>query len=150
MLVKIQGDETDETNETFNVTLSNPSNVLLGDNEATGTIYDDDAGASSFAPVAGNTMQINNSNVPIANVFTPNGDGINDQFSISGIENSENEVIVMNRQGVQLFKKHNYKNDWDASGVEDGTYFYLLKVRDENGKLQIKKGYVTVVRQLNK
>lgn len=150
VLVKIQGDETDETNETFNVTLSNPENVLLGDNEATGTIYDDDAGASSFAPVAGNTTQLNNSNVPIANVFTPNGDGINDQFSIAGIENAENEVIVMNRQGVQLFKKHNYKNDWDASGVEDGTYFYLLKVRDENGKLQVKKGYVTVVRQLNK
>lgn len=148
VLVKIQGDATDETNETFNVTLSNPVNVLLGDNEATGTIYDDDAG-SSFAPITGNDIQFN-SNAPIANVFTPNGDGINDQFKIAGIENEENEVIVMNRQGVQLFKKENYKNDWDANGVEDGTYFYLVKMKDSSGKLQVKKGYVTVVRQLNK
>ncbi|MNL76430.1 hypothetical protein D3C87_2023960 [compost metagenome] len=83
-------------------------------------------------------------------MFTPNGDGINDQFKIAGIENEENEVIVMNRQGVQLFKKENYKNDWDANGVEDGTYFYLVKMKDSSGKLQVKKGYVTVVRQLNK
>ena len=40
--VSVLGDEVDEPNETFTVTLSNPSSVALGDDTATGTITDDD------------------------------------------------------------------------------------------------------------
>ena len=40
--VTVAGDEVDEPNETFEVTLSNPSGATLGDDTATGTITDDD------------------------------------------------------------------------------------------------------------
>ena len=40
--VSVLGDEVDEPNETFTVTLSNPSSLALGDDTATGTITDDD------------------------------------------------------------------------------------------------------------
>lgn len=41
--VTINGDTTDEADETFLVTLSNPANATLSDGAATGTITDDDA-----------------------------------------------------------------------------------------------------------
>ncbi len=41
--VTVLGDEVDEPNETFEVTLTNPSGATLGDDTATGTITDDDA-----------------------------------------------------------------------------------------------------------
>ena len=40
--VSVLGDEVDERDETFTVTLSNPSSLALGDDTATGTITDDD------------------------------------------------------------------------------------------------------------
>jgi hypothetical protein len=41
--VVVQGDNIDEVDETFNVTLSNPSNASIGDGAGVGTILDDDA-----------------------------------------------------------------------------------------------------------
>ena len=41
--VTVAGDNVDEPNETFTVTLSNPSGATIGDGAATGTITDDDA-----------------------------------------------------------------------------------------------------------
>ena len=40
--VSVTGDEVDERDETFTVTLTNPSSLTLGDDTATGTIVDDD------------------------------------------------------------------------------------------------------------
>ncbi|POY35328.1 hypothetical protein C3K47_16215 [Solitalea longa] len=137
--IKIIGDVVDESDEAFKVTISNPTNVLIGDNEATGTIYDDDAG-SGFAPTSGR----------ISNVFTPNGDGVNDRFKIEGVENADNDLTVVNRYGSQVFKSVNYKNDWDGQGCSDGTYFYLLRTKDKDGKVVVKKGYITLVRNLNR
>jgi len=48
--VNVVGDSLDEANETFTVTLSNPTNATLNDATATGTITDDDtAGTIQFA-----------------------------------------------------------------------------------------------------
>ena len=41
--VSVAGDDVDEPNETFEVTLTNPSGATLGDDTGTGTITDDDA-----------------------------------------------------------------------------------------------------------
>lgn len=41
--INVVGDTLDETNETFNFTLSNPTNATLGDATAIGTITDNDA-----------------------------------------------------------------------------------------------------------
>ncbi|MDX1997340.1 MAG: CARDB domain-containing protein, partial [Thermoanaerobaculia bacterium] len=52
--VAVLGDELDEADETFTVTLPNPTNATLGDGSATGTIVDDDAAPSlSIADVSG-------------------------------------------------------------------------------------------------
>ncbi len=64
--------------------------------------------------------------------FSPNDDGINDFFTIKGIQNfPNNELQIFNRWGSKVFQQKGYKNKWDGSyenqNLPDGTYFYLLK-----------------------
>lgn len=87
----------------------------------------------------------------IPNVFTPNGDGRNDYFSIQGNGLRSAEVSIFNRWGAKIFSKTydistftydnttpagggDYKNYimWDGTNkngnkVDDGVYFYVLK-----------------------
>ncbi|WP_316818573.1 gliding motility-associated C-terminal domain-containing protein [Pedobacter nyackensis] len=83
----------------------------------------------------------------IPNVFTPNGDGLNDTFEIPGLELYEaNELTILNRWGGTVYDKKGYKNDWGGSNLNDGTYYYLLKVKSAANKWEVYKGYVTILR----
>lgn len=86
--------------------------------------------------------------ITIPNVFTPNGDGKNDTFEIIGLPlYTTNEISIVNRWGSPVYEKKGYQNDWTANGLSDGTYFYILKIRDTASATtwQEFKGYVTVV-----
>lgn len=80
------------------------------------------------------------------NLFSPNGDGINDYWVIDNIDNYPIcEVIVFNRWGSEIFSSEGYQNDWDGTSggqnVSDGTYYYILKCADKT-----YKGAVTILR----
>jgi hypothetical protein len=87
-------------------------------------------------------------------VITPNDDGFNDLFefyedeedqtggtggdgskstysSLAPIDLSKyylsNTLLVFNRWGQRVYEADNYQNDWDAKGIKDGVYFYILK-----------------------
>ena len=76
------------------------------------------------------------------NVFTPNGDGINDLFEIENLpENTE--VNIHNRWGNVVFSSTNYQNNWNgknSSGEElvDGIYYYTFK----NTEGKMGHGYI--------
>jgi len=95
---------------------------------------------------AGNTIVMLGLTIP--NVFTPNGDGVNDMFEIPGLGNyTGNELTVMNRWGSTVYQKKGYNNDWNGEGLNEGTYFYLLKVQQQvSGKWDVYKGYITLLR----
>jgi gliding motility-associated-like protein/uncharacterized repeat protein (TIGR01451 family) len=83
----------------------------------------------------------------IPNVFTPNNDGLNDTFEIPGLQMYEtNELTIVNRWGGTVYDKKGYKNDWDGSGLNEGTYYYLLKIKTDDNKWEVYKGYVTILR----
>lgn len=64
----------------------------------------------------------------IPNVFTPNGDGVNDRFEIPNIERYiSNQLVILNRWGEKVFEKENYFGTWDGGKLPDGVYFYILK-----------------------
>ena len=85
----------------------------------------------------------------IPNIFTPNGDGINDYFEIGyGNEgkpiNDLNEyflshkLVVFNRWGRIVYESTNYKNDWDGGKLPDGTYFYVLECKGQTQNYNYK------------
>ncbi|WP_316797879.1 gliding motility-associated C-terminal domain-containing protein [Pedobacter frigidisoli] len=106
--------------------------------------------AKEFDPVLTNntsTDQKEISGLRIPNVFTPNGDGKNDTFYLENLSAFEfNDVTVINRWGSTVFQSKGYLNDWTAPGLSDGTYFYVVKVKNGNGDWIEYKGYITLIR----
>ena len=73
----------------------------------------------------------------IFNGFSPNGDNVNETFTIEGIEDfPNNNVQVFNRWGNMVFEQNGYKGQWNGTwnnkDLPNGTYFYLLN--DGEGK----------------
>jgi len=67
----------------------------------------------------------------IPNVFTPNGDGINDTFVILDLDKYvANSLVIYNRWGKSVFEQNDYMSgEWDGDNLGDGTYFYVLKCK---------------------
>ncbi len=82
------------------------------------------------------------------NIFTPNGDGLNDLWDISDLVNGDNcELIIMNRWGSTVYEDESFTGQWtgvDNGGNElpDGTYYYIL---DCEGEVRMKNA-VTIIR----
>jgi gliding motility-associated-like protein len=84
------------------------------------------------------------------NVFTPNGDGINDFFYIGGLELfPDSKLVVFNRWGDVVFEQLAYQNDWDGTyhnnPVPAGTYLYHLQVNAFGQRVTLK-GTITIIR----
>jgi gliding motility-associated-like protein len=70
-----------------------------------------------------------------ANVFTPNGDGINDLFEIQGDFDLTGcvRLIIYNRWGTMVFSSSDNFATWDGrtfagEEVPGGIYFYVLEI----------------------
>ncbi len=83
----------------------------------------------------------------IPNVFTPNGDGINDVYSIANLENYMSaEILIFNRYGDRVYSNNDYQGDWDGGNLNDGVYFYVLRAKGYFGT-DVFKGSLTILRQ---
>ncbi len=84
----------------------------------------------------------------IPNAFSPNGDGSNDYWFISGLdEKPNNSLKIFNRWGIKVFETTNYQSDWegrhDGNELPMGSYYYILDLGDGknvfNGTISIKR-----------
>lgn len=83
----------------------------------------------------------------IPNVITPNDDGINDTFEIVGLENYRNaQVLIYNRWGNQVYRNDQYTNmrGFSGEGLNKGTYFYVIKLTDNQGQVHNYEGWVYI------
>lgn len=80
--------------------------------------------------------------ITIPNVISPNGDQHNDYFTINNIEYWVNTLTIFNRWGQKVYETTNYKNTWKADDNPDGTYYYVLTLKDKSEHV----GHITVLR----
>jgi gliding motility-associated-like protein len=80
-------------------------------------------------------------------IFTPNGDGFNDQWIIRNIDELRGcPIRIFNRQGLTVYEAPEYLNDWNGNAgsgeAPEGAYYYLISCPDG----QILRGDITLVR----
>lgn len=87
-------------------------------------------------------------NIKVPNVITPNGDGKNDVLKIEGLElYKENSLSIFNRWGNEVFRSAGgYNNNWSGEGLNEGTYYYVLKLVSKEGKAENVTGWITLIR----
>ncbi|MDR3132731.1 MAG: gliding motility-associated C-terminal domain-containing protein, partial [Prevotellaceae bacterium] len=83
----------------------------------------------------------------IPNIFTPNNDGINDNFHIAGLEAyPENELRIIDKRGRMVYSKKNYYNEWYGGDLPTDTYYYFLILVDKQRTVSRHTGYVHLKR----
>ncbi|MGV9005060.1 gliding motility-associated C-terminal domain-containing protein, partial [Flavobacterium sp.] len=103
-------------------------------------------------------------NIIIHNAFTPNGDSLNQYFSIENIEDfacyPTNKVEIYNRWGVLVYETTNYDNSTrrfegisegrvtvsKSSELPTGTYFYIIQYTTTEGTTVNNNGYLYLTR----
>ncbi len=142
-------DRTDESGLCLNYT---PFDHFVGDDIFSVKVCDDGT------PVACIDVEVRvqvtiNLTLTIYKAFTPDGDNINDVWTIENIDNHpDNQVIIFDRWGGLIFSARGYNNEnvvWDGrsnqSGqgpVPSGTYFYKIELG--NG-YPVQKGFVELI-----
>jgi gliding motility-associated-like protein len=90
----------------------------------------------------------------IPEIYTPNRDGINDNFVIVRPYGMKIELEVFNRWGSVVYTNSDYQNEWDGKGsgsflgqdLVDGGYYYKIRTRNTKGETQLFNGYVVIQR----
>jgi gliding motility-associated-like protein len=115
----------------------------------------------------GSTTKTINVEIPstlsVPNVFTPNGDGINDLYFLKVTNLSQITATIYDRWGVKVYdvdtqneknnagNKENVNLAWDGKnqyGIElpQASYFYVIKATGKDGKEYTNKGTITLIR----
>lgn len=88
--------------------------------------------------------------VELPNAFSPNGDGLNDEFRFSGYNVRLNNFSIFNRYGERVFFTTDKSVGWDGrfkgNPCDVGTYFYMIRYEDKFNKKELIKGSVLLIR----
>ncbi|HEX9980858.1 MAG TPA: gliding motility-associated C-terminal domain-containing protein [Flavobacterium sp.] len=100
--------------------------------------------AQGCRSVASTTLAQTLCTIPLG--ISPNEDGNNDSFDLSGLD--VKNLHIFNRYGVTVFEKAVYKNEWRGQDYKDrplpaGTYYYLVWLASG----EAKTGWVYVNRE---
>lgn len=85
------------------------------------------------------------------NIFTPNGDEVNDEVSVNLPPGIETTWSIYNRWGNLVYQKTGSEQTWTGQNsftsqpCTDGTYFYVIEMKTHTGKFY-KKGCIQLVR----
>ena len=93
----------------------------------------------------------NKSKLTIPNVFTPNGDGKNDEFHFTSVNIVTFDCMIFDRWGKKIYEWNDVSKGWDGKDhgtgglVSDGVYFYILKAKGMDNVVWDSHGYVTLI-----
>jgi len=85
----------------------------------------------------------------VPNSFTPNGDGLNDEFGAYGVNIKEFTINVWNRWGGLIFTSNDLNKRWNGEflGVvcQNDVYVYKITYKDTSNKYHEKIGRITLI-----
>ena len=133
----------------------------FGTNTMSHTFIEDNLGINNVYVILTNETTSCTDSVPfiifvqgisnIKNVFSPNNDGINDDFTFGefGMENVD--VVFYNRWGQEVYSWIGENRTWDGRGADgqnlpEGVYFFVLKADGIDGHYYEEKGSITIIR----
>ena len=84
----------------------------------------------------------------ICNIFSPNGDGVNDELILVNHQNyPQSNLAIYDKYGNLVYQKQAYDSSWQGEGdsgdLPRGTYYYLLNLGDGT---DVKKGWIQLLR----
>jgi gliding motility-associated-like protein len=87
----------------------------------------------------------------VPNSFTPNNDGFNDAFKISGVSVYDPKLKIYNRYGEVIYEIKSVSDSWngnDGNGYycPSGVYNWIMTYRDDKGFGKIERGHVVLIR----
>ncbi|MDF0715474.1 gliding motility-associated C-terminal domain-containing protein [Muricauda sp. 334s03] len=146
-------DDDDDGIETMDEDTNGDGNYANDDSNEDGTpnYLDPDLGE----------LTVDEEEVDVVNVITPNGDGRHDTLEIRGIENFPNNTVrIYNRWGVMVYQTKAYNttgNEFDGTSqgrvtvdqnnkLPVGTYFYVIDYENQAGTMKQLTGYIYINR----
>ncbi len=95
-------------------------------------------------------LQISDSKIAAPNVFTPNGDGVNDEFRVSYQSIATFEISIYDQWGRRVYQSTDITQGWDGTFhgklASIGTYFYVIKAVGTDDEEYILKGDINLIR----
>jgi len=96
------------------------------------------------------TVTVSTSSIQAPNVFTPNGDGMNDEFRVAYKSILTFHCWVYNRWGRLVYEWTDPMKGWDGNinGKEasPGPYYYVIKATGNDGQKYKLKGDINLLR----
>ena len=68
-----------------------------------------------------------NNGVTLPNIFTPNGDGVNDRFAAFEQNPGNWQLTIYSRWGTEVFSTNNLIQGWSGKDASAGTYYWVLQ-----------------------
>ncbi|MDR0371040.1 MAG: gliding motility-associated C-terminal domain-containing protein [Prevotellaceae bacterium] len=108
--------------------------------------------SSDFCAYTDSTIviEVRESELLAPRVFTPNGDGINEEFRVAYKSIVEFEAWVYNRWGRLVYHWTNPAQGWDGKingkNATEGAYFYVIKAKGADGYKYLLKGDLSLLR----
>jgi gliding motility-associated-like protein len=82
----------------------------------------------------------------VPNAFTPDGDGLNDQWAPSVRGARLYDLVVFDRWGQEEFRSTDPKAAWDGSGYPQGVYNYTIRLAEFGAYRAEYTGHFTLLR----
>ena len=82
--------------------------------------------------------------------FSPNGDRVNDVYTVKGRFIASLEMVIYDRWGATVFVSDRLENGWDGTlggqPAPAGAYVCLVRVTDQTGRRTTQRGGVLLIR----
>jgi gliding motility-associated-like protein len=148
--LKASGSQSYSWSPSYGLSCTNCPNPIANPEVSTAYVVYTENG---FGCMAIDTIRVNvdpNLAVYIPNIFSPNGDGINDILYVRGKGVKNFRFLVYNRWGEVVFETREENYGWDGTfrgqSLSPSVFVYYLDAILENDKRLILKGDVTLVR----